>query len=84
MPHHGWEAMREAASQGLGNAPSDMWGPMHVKAPKGMHDDLRDIVGTPTAHLAAKHVEMENNQLGGSFHTSLSHVARQLASAGTR
>ena len=84
MPHHGWEGLREAASQALGNAPSDMWGPMHVKAPRHMHNSLRNIVGTATPHLAARHIESENN-VGGGFHTALMHLAKQkIASAGTR
>lgn len=69
--------MREAASQAIGNAPSAMWGPLHISKPKGSERALHDIQRLHAPHLAAKQVEHENN-MNGPFTQTVSHIAAQL------
>jgi len=85
-PKHQWEAVREAASQMLGGAPSAMWenetgnaveigggmyGGAQYIAGGFNHEDVRDILMCPTAAAAARLVELEHESKGAGFKNAL-------------
>lgn len=78
MHQHDWEAMREAASQSLGNAPSHMWGPIPVPKFEGEMHHMRNVARAHSPHIAAKLLEAEHAHQGegGGFRSAIRHVLK--------
>ena len=73
---HDWEAIREAASQGLGHAPSLMWGPIPTGKFGGSEHHIRTLARAHSPHIAAKLLEAEHAHQGegGGLSAALAHV----------
>lgn len=76
MKQHDWEAVRETASQALGNAPSLMWGAIPIGKFKGDEHHMRTLAKAHSPHIAAKLLESEHVHQGegGGLSTAFSHV----------
>lgn len=75
MHQHDWEAVREAASQNLGNGASSMWGAIPSAPFKRSAHHVMSVARAHSPHIAAKLLEAEHAQVGegGGFHDALQH-----------